>query len=431
MRSISFSANEGDLSDSFAEIFHAEPFLSLSPEVLINPVVTLFRDKIHKGAKRHSGSGLLTLPSPEIGRLFLDLYGERSSNRLLIRGRNLLVKESNPPLRHDLIDLSRNTPYTPYSQILAREQEKEKMGQKMPTQFLEFGRECRDGAFSVEWCRAFRSDGSIRFDPDKRQIQIAIPEQSHAVGGYSSTTDTLRQLFELEVTEGPALIIAFRFADIQGISLNHDRAAPTIFFTLNTAASFYRRGGQKPVVDLFGGLDDQVHMLTPASHLDELHRIVAPFTSTALRVALGSPDASKDFRRLAKRMHLRMIDHSPRIVRRDLYNKGLLVDLEGWFSTLPLHVAFQCDALMRGPTCLVDAVEMQSLKEPIDILLREHGQAKTASFLKHFGNRLSQLWFGQEENTTIHTVSGVFKSLKSKYDFRGKWEERRQESKAL
>jgi RNA-dependent RNA polymerase len=384
LRNISWSVDEGGLSDTFAAILHDEPFLALSPGVLINFKVTLYPDRKFKGARPHSGTGLLTLPSSEIGRIFLERFGDGARVRrpLILGGRKLSIQISSKGLRQDLVTAVSHTPYISREQMLVREQEKKELDGEVGISAIQFGRECRDGAFSVEWKRVFTPRGRIIFESDKREIQVHLPEDDNR--GLSS-----------------GQIVAFRFSGIETININRDRRVPSIYFKLNHPSSFYEcKGG-----------------LIPISHLDESHLHVAPFTSAALIVTLISQDALGEFRRMAKRIHHRISNYSPQIVERRLYSKSLLNDVDRWLNRLPYGVGFQCDALMRSPSCLVDAQEMQSLKQPIIVLVMRHGEKKTTSFLKHFANTLDQLWFSEDENVVTHTVLGVFKTVEGNFDF--------------
>jgi len=77
---------------------------------------------------RHSGTGLLAVTSLEIGHLFLDRFGDRSPNPIPLMpwGRKSSIQASPKPLRQDIV-VKLQTPYIPYSQALAREQEKKEL----------------------------------------------------------------------------------------------------------------------------------------------------------------------------------------------------------------------------------------------------------------------------------------------------------------
>jgi hypothetical protein len=287
---------------------------------------------------------------------------------------------------------------------------------------LQFGRECRDGTYSVEWEQLFpRSDnhGIIEFNSEQRQIELVIPVREP----QDDMSQLLRGMDGLQVLLGmmnprPKQVVSLRYALIQDISLNRDPSVPSIYFTLSVPASFSVLHSNP--LSKFLPHRTNSPSTKPISYLDEEHKVVAPFTSTSIRVIFTSVMDLNKFEKSSKKVHRRIKDYAPRIVQRHLYDKTMLQEIDRWLCHLPLQVAFQCDALLRNG--LVDAQEMHSLRIPVNNMMRspEVGVPKTATFLRHFANVIVGTGFDPEGVNDSPTALALFKSTLERFDFRTK-----------
>jgi RNA-dependent RNA polymerase len=402
LRHISFAANEDLLTEFFAEILHNEPFRSLSPGVLINFKVTLFRDKQFRGAMPHSGKGLLTLPTCEIGELFLRLYSD--GHLLFPAGRKLIIRKCVHAPQIGVIDSITRDPYI--SPIQRAEGTKRSQESGIRIRQLQFGRECRDSVFSVEWERALSrlSSGKIEFVQETRQIWLTVPttEDETGIDVYGIF---LPGLFLSEQ------VVALGFSLIQDISLS--REPPSIYFTMNVAPSLNKLLRPNSLIP-FISPSNVTHLLKPLSYLDEKHKPVVPYISTTLRVVLDSVNDLEEFKKLAKKVHIRIRYYAPRVERRGLYDESLLQAIDRWFGELPYQVAFYCAELLQD--CLLDAQEMRVLIPLVENLFNHQGTKKTSSFLRHFisvldGNN------SDVENNVSQDILGLFRSNFEKFDF--------------
>ncbi|EGO19463.1 hypothetical protein SERLADRAFT_442939 [Serpula lacrymans var. lacrymans S7.9] len=98
MRNIQFSADDVDLKLAFAPILHKPPFTVDEP---IHFHVRTFKTKTSRGL-----CGILTLPTPELGELFLRCHG---GTGISVKGRKVIFARNNKPLERSFLDLNIST----------------------------------------------------------------------------------------------------------------------------------------------------------------------------------------------------------------------------------------------------------------------------------------------------------------------------------
>lgn len=397
IRKIDFNCTHAQLSRIIADILHNEPFTELSV-VRINFRITLFPDK-RGGGKLHSGCGLLTLPSVEIGERFFHLYGERiyaiPAFGIIVQGKKAVVQRSNRPLRSRIVEEINSKPFVSPWHSTAERRPTEVSEQVVRFKALQFGFECRDRAFSIEWERRFvdslRYSGELVFDSDLRQLELTFPK-----------TESQDQISILLGQGIPKQTVSFRYASIENACLSQEGEEASIFITLNAPASFstFNPNGKK----------------IPLIFLDDEHKSIAPFASKALRLVLLSVKDLEEFKKLARRAHRRFLDYSPEIVHRKLFDYARLNRIIDWMRQLPVNIAFQCEALIRSG--LIDPQELQSIQELVIDVYRHHGSRRTSLFLRHFGTVLNDLEINEDgRKFTESSITTLFRKAIEMFDF--------------
>ncbi|KAJ7037508.1 RdRP-domain-containing protein [Mycena alexandri] len=177
MRDISFAANQEDIKVALAQKLHRPPF-PIDP--LMNFHVDIFRD--HSKKNKHRGMGILTVPTTEIGNLFLDLFGERNqavdpfarifgrttTSALSVKGRAVKFTPSNRRVNDGIVELVRTKPWEDPIKTRQERERRAQLSGPITLSRFSFGRFCRDGVFSPE--ASYR--GSVACNVDERRIEI-------------------------------------------------------------------------------------------------------------------------------------------------------------------------------------------------------------------------------------------------------------------
>ncbi|KAI0316865.1 RNA dependent RNA polymerase-domain-containing protein [Amylostereum chailletii] len=364
MRDISFSCTHHDLTRAISDILHKPPFSPLST-LPINFHIYLFKDR--RGNRGHSGKGALTLPTVQIGDLFLQYYGERtpgfrhgsSMHPCVVSGRVIKFTLSNKSARQDVVETIKRLPYMDPQAIEDKERRAQELSAtSVPVESIQFGWECRDQAFSIEWEHNVHRLAHVSFNDEARELRVRI----HRPG------------------EDDIIAIAVRFAHIDlltaHIYLEHE---PAVFFSLNTPPSF-------EIESVAPGPRKRLSWLPFADH-----EPLAPYTSRAMRLVLPSEAALNRFRRLGKVAEMHHMSRAEcYIVRRNLFSPFARGELETWLASLDWSVSFQIQGILND--LLVDVKEMIALLPRVRTMIRAKGVAYAAAFLKFFRTRLSAWW---------------------------------------
>ncbi len=170
MRSVAWSANVVQLTAEFAKILHSADYDRLLPGM--NFHVFLKRSKQNSG---HAGWGFLTVPTMEIGQKFLIDFGGGSSRKLQVQGRAITFSQSKKECRPNVLEKILTSPYID-PRVL---QESEERATRLESgaivlNSIQFGWECRDDVFSIEWETIPYGRSVLEFDPEGDQIRITF-----------------------------------------------------------------------------------------------------------------------------------------------------------------------------------------------------------------------------------------------------------------
>ncbi|KAI0316524.1 RNA dependent RNA polymerase-domain-containing protein [Amylostereum chailletii] len=248
-------------------------------------------------------------------------------------------------------------------------------GPSVPIKSIQFGWECRDQCFSIEWeHHIVDSDvATVSFSKDDKELRVRVRRQD----------------------EDDFVMIAIRFATVKFLSAHmcHPNE-PAVFLSFSSVPSF----------------EIETRDDNPRKRLSWLpfsnHKDVAPYTSYAMRLVLPSKDTLDDFRRMGQDadIHTLSKEECP-IVRRDLFSPSVRDVLDTWLTELDWGVAFQIKGLLND--LLVDFKEMLALRPRVQTTIRTKGEAYTAAFFKFFRTRLLAWWMGDETHD-IETDDACF-----------------------
>lgn len=359
MRNISFSATSNEVISHIADVLHSPSYASSPSSLPLNFHVRLFKDK--RGTRTHSGSGALTLPSSEVALQFLQEYGEHSSARktCFVGGRRIKFTQSKNPARPDILASIQNRPYIEPKALEEREKREAILAaETVSIKTIQFGWECRDSVFSIEWEETF-AGSTLSFHDERRELRIKLTHQPNA------------------------LIIAVRLSYISYASAHvYLSQQPVIFLSLEVPPTFEeetapqrRRLAALPIAD---------------------HSRVAPYTSLALRVECTSLRDFRKFQELSKTAQLHgLSDLQYAIDRRGLFSATAIDEFEKHLRRFNWCVAFQLVALVRN--MCVDVKEMLGLIPHITRLVEAKGKGYTSLLLRHFGTRARNFFWAPDD----------------------------------
>lgn len=370
MRNIPASTKDTKLKLELANILHVSPFRA--------PAETLFNFDIFLFKQRKPGpwrAGALTLPSENIGSLFLRLYGgPHPLHHLTIGTTHVEFQLSNRPARRDIVERILRTPFQDPREAHAREEmEAELKALQVRISTIQFGCECRDQVYSVEWEK--RVPAHLGFDGERREFRICMDQ-----GGLFSDTR----------------IIAIRVNAVYYVSATLDDTSrrPVIFFSLIHPPAFESQSTLNVFASILSATSKPArHRWSSFDDSDDEHELIAPYTSLAIRLECESLEDLHVFRKFVNVAHLRVYDDAYPVVQRGLFSSATRAKYYPWIESLPWTVAFQIEALLRS--WLLNMVEALSLRDHVDRVLEARGIAYTAALLRDFALHAKTLyWYG-------------------------------------
>ncbi|KAH8102595.1 RNA dependent RNA polymerase-domain-containing protein [Cristinia sonorae] len=373
MQNIAFSTTKNQLKTELAHRIHHPDYAQYSAGRPMNlEVYILPKRKGRNNGRQQGRSGKLTLPSVEAGRHFLREYSGPNPQKSVTVGTRIRFALSNVAPRSDTLEYIRRHPYIdPSAQEDLEALDQEIQSHAVTFSTLQFGWECRDYAFSIEW------------------------ESECGVGGGKLSFNTERREFRVEISgDGVTHIVAVRASQIVWASAGYDDGHPIIYFTLSHPPAF--ESEKSGIANLFAAMflnATQTPPLAPRNRhtsFNGSHTAVAPYTSTAMRLVCSSRRDVDNFRQLCRKVHTRLDDYLYPAVRRNLFSELLRQQYTEWVSGMKWPVAFQVEALTRN--LLFDFKEILELRDDIDDMVLEKGFVYATAFLRHFATK-AKSWF--------------------------------------
>lgn len=402
VRNLPVSISNSKLELELSNILHSPPMRDPTTEPIFNFDVHLFQHR-----KRQSYRiGALTLPTVELGHRFLRIYGGEPfpMRRMIIGTTSVLFMQSKKSARPEVVERIRNTPFQDPREAVARDQRAEDLqALKVDVSTIQFGWECRDGVYSIEWEK--QCEAALVYERDRREFRIqAIQarESDRPASTSGSSDDAFEALFDNEsilqtinnLTRTTSHIV-IRVNQIVWVSATQTvpvaTSCPVIFFSLQYPPAFETEESQA----LFAFLDDRAPQRQRWSALDDDHSPFAPYTSLSIRLVCNSRDDIRNFREFARDAHCPVNDFSHPIERRQLLSPPRRAQYDIWIHRLPWLVAFRVEALLRS--WYLNMAELLTLRDSIDQVLLERGVDYTVAVLREFYSWAAHLfWYGQE-----------------------------------
>ena len=378
MQNISYSVAHHQLVEELAKVLHKPPYTEASA-LPLNFHVHLFKDR--GGLKRHSGSGALTLPTSDAGARFLADYGNLFLPMPINNGgRRIKFMKSKRAARPEVVKSITSRPYIDPKTMEEKERKDKVLASgEVSIDTIQFGWECRDLIFSIEWEQTFKGACFLTFDGERREIRIKIHRP-------------------LET-----LVIAIRFPYIITLSAHYYLwEHPIIFLTLGIPPTF--ESDTRPP-----SLPRRRLTALPISD----HGDIVPYASLAMRLVCTAFHDLKKFKELARLVQLPVSEVEYGIDHRELFSATALAELQKWLCRLDWRISFQIEALVRS--LAVDVREMLSLKSRIESMIDRKGASHTASMLRSFGPKARDFYW-DPHNPSEQTIEACFVQAEEHYD---------------
>jgi hypothetical protein len=359
IKNLDFSLSKAQVIKALTSVLHEAPFKALPDDPRMNFHVHLYKAKnvVHK----NMGSGLLTLPTLEVGKKFLQMH--RSAKPFRIGNRPVRFSDSAKPLQEDVLNKIRCQPFAdPVDEDERSQWNREHDASDLKVELLQFGWICRDYTFSVECEENCRDRCHMAFNDDRREIRLH-----------------LRLLEEF-------YIIVIPFASIINVSTstNYDREHALVFY-LNAPPAYEQQ--EQP-----GGKRRKLHHIPIPDH-----ERVAPFTSMAIRIVCGSQRDIQRFRNLCRNARLNKVDeYDYPVEHRNLFSEADMISIIYSFRSLPWKVAFQMEALLRNMA--IDFKEAMTLYPVVQQMVQEKDAELVAKALREFRNQTDFLFHSEEDD---------------------------------
>ncbi|KAJ3770047.1 RNA-directed RNA polymerase 2 [Lentinula raphanica] len=375
-----------------------------SPDDPLNFQVRLFQPGRRGTWKRNNGSGLLTLPSEEVGESFLQMYGgDVPQISVMLRTKQVKFRKSTrPQVSGATIYKICHSPYIDPNQAVHASAKAAtyhsvqwRQTSTIKTSRLQFGWECRDQIFSIEWDYHCRPHAALTFDINKSQIDICVRSYH----------------------------VFIQYSQISSITLSsYDAIKPaTVFFSLYTPPSFQ----EEVDPDTYFMGDYVPNLCLPALPLldsnGDPHENVAPYTSLSLCLIFASEDGPSDFQHQAAingLLNVPIEDFEYRTFHRCLFSKYNLESFNNWLPELSFDIACQLDSLLHGHCA--DPVELLCLLPMVRYLEKkahtkgEWRQSFISSVFLDFGQKALDLYWDPIQNSK--TLMECFQQCICTYD---------------
>ncbi|KAJ3808703.1 RNA-directed RNA polymerase 2 [Lentinula aff. lateritia] len=408
MRNIDFSATQLDVIKALAKKLHRPEYSPVTP---LNFHVRLFQPGRRGSWRRNSGCGLLSLPTVEIGEKFLREFGgedpQPRERLIVIRAKRVFFENSTKPLSisSNILHQIRTAPFLDPNK--ARDttrrppgfrQRKPELPDSLGISRVQFGWDCRDQMFSVEWSHHCEEKTTIRFDLPEQQVEICLGDPMfHGIDQFDESAE---------------FVILFKYSQISNVAINtYSISEPAVIFSLYTPPSFRRK---------FYSLVQDI----PSHRLSSLplkdsggrdHGDVAPYTSLSVRLVFDTRDGPTFFRRLAvERGNLKIPieDFEYPVEHRLLFSQSALQSFRSWLPTLRFDIACQLDALLRGHCA--DPTELLALRPEINHLNNradtkgERRQNFVALVFQDFGQKALDFYWNPGQDLEEHSLNVCF-----------------------
>ncbi|KIJ68271.1 hypothetical protein HYDPIDRAFT_81362 [Hydnomerulius pinastri MD-312] len=355
-----------------AKVLQLPKFTQVSPALRFD--VNLFRNRKVGGL---SGRGMLTLPTAELGDLFLQEYGGSSPKTVVtLASKSIHFQKSRHAVPDDLLHRVCQMPELQVADLEADQEKGMPWLSSINFKVFQTGWECRDHSFSVEWEDTAVTFGDVVLDEELRELVVTCYGSDPQFGRVEKYRVVIPishvgwLAFSSSASSEPAALIFLRFAPI--------------FETINLLTEEYERVPALPYND---------------------HAYVVRYASLVLRLTgFGCHDLAA-FRRLVAESGIHFgTDHQYRVERRGLFSRAAYNSFCQWTKSLCWEVAFQVESLTRAH--YLDITEILHLQPRIENTLERKGAAFTADVLYYLSARAMKIWFEEAQSSTEDILRG-------------------------
>lgn len=421
------SASARDVQRAIANILHSPGFQG-GDKPLINFEFVLFPDK----NEDHCREGLLTLPTHDIGEQFLHAYGGSSpASSVSVGWYDLGFRKSESDPQPATLERITTEPYheieeelqeiveeglqednyeeenyedenlngeeaqryeadqsehiIDFQQLEAEQKQRRKNQKQLENDFrehtvsvsaLQFGWECRDGLYSVEYEKTCKGFGTLAFYGKRREFRIQI---RNATGKDS-------------------IIVVIRAAQIAWASVHQQSATQSVLFlALHWSPTYEHEEAEEATSKEQGKRRKQPRQRLAA--FDPEHAAYAMYTSLALRFVCDDESAHENLiwlckhARIKRNRHIHLVAHP----RRGLFAAPVQAEYRKWLVELEWELAFQVDILARNN--ILDLQEILSLRKQLDRMAADKDVRYLAAFVRYLAHEARDpSWYRNAKN---------------------------------
>ena len=368
LRDVAFAATEIDVLVDLARILHRPPF-PLDPP--INFHIELF---LQSRSNNHRGMGILTVPTVDIGKTFLRLYG---STGLSIKGRTIRFSQSTKPLSQGILEMLLSTTWEDPLELQQEQERKAQASEPIALAKVYYGHFRRDGSFSAE--SAPPGIGTITCDLNLRQLKITMDLSTRRT---EDTTDHFPLLFALLSISGsfqPKISAIYSPSQVKKlIASGVSRSSPT-----DARPRVFLESSTPPIFEKQSIFSEQKNDAKRCSSLQDNHVMLG---CNVLCLTFHSTQDLTVFRKRCEELGLpAMQKRYITTHRRSAYSIDNLKRLADFLKTLEFSLNFQVQKIVTES--ILEPLEVISLGEDILRLQKEYGIQAHAIF-RYFAETL-------------------------------------------
>lgn len=395
MRKIPSSVTGVQLTIEVSKEVHGPDYSQFNQAKLMNFHVFLHRIQRHRKRGGAFKTGCITFPDQSAARQFLAFCGGDFPPRPIVvdsaNGRSRHVIQFMPSKkdpRPQVLETIKNTPFVDAQLLHERDDIKRNLESGViALRGLQFGRECRDGVFSIEWEKVFdMQDCMVSIEYERRLILI-----SHGYYGVRLSFSQVHHAQYNDSSEDSSVLLSLKYPPIF-------TDKPSVFglnvFGLDLKA-------QRTALPFVPGASN---LSTGIS--------VQPFTSLRLLCA-----SKKDLRQLQKSWSVARVRRAMSAANfpaepRNLYSTDALKQIEQWLNSLDWCVAFHADALVKNE--VLEPREILSIIPHIGRVIAVQGAAFAAGLLRFLGLEWARPTVS-DDTEGFQTIEEYFPNLLKEY----------------
>lgn len=358
VRSISFAANETDVTVELARILHKPPF-PLEPPT--NFQFELIQDR---RTRKHKGCGTLTLADAAAGQTLMRLF---ASGGISVKGRPILLSPSKHQLQRGVVERLRSTSWQD-PQVLMEER-KRRASASEPIKLAEFcyGRFRRGGTKVFFAERDLGGSGRVACDLGLRQLRLEVERKDLGSSVQGSLFD-MGSLMELMGASQKSAV----YAPTQIKAMFSPHSTPYCVFLETRSQPIFQETRSQSIFQ--ESRSDRQWSLHPDREM--------PSACNVLRVTFNSDEDRTNFLGRCKQLHLANPSRSD-ILQEDHsdYSGSTMTSLHDCLQSLEFGLAFQAEKSVAD--AVLSPAEVLSLREELLQLYADY-DTESAAVFKYF-----------------------------------------------